>query len=126
MNHRVLVTVMIFLLAALCALMALQWRLGTSFVVESPQQVTVRLGKRALVGGGRAYVQLDRRWDHRAELWVHCKGAVRRLVLRTEQTSEEICSVRIHLVGFSSETGTLATSRAHLEVTWDAVAAGTP
>lgn len=120
MSHRVLIAVIILLLGALCALMALQWRIGTSFAVDSPQRVTVGLGKRALVGAGRAYVHLDRRWDHRAELWVHCDSATQHIVLRTEQTSDEICSVRIHLVGFSSETGTLATSRAHLEVTWDA------
>ena len=40
------------------------------------------------------------------------------LTLRTGRKSGEICGLRIRLQGFSSATGTLATSRAHIEVTW--------
>ncbi len=121
MNPRLLAAVLVVLLMGLVALMALQWKLGTGgFAVTSPQQVVVPLGGKRIVGGGRAGVQFDRRLDERAELRVRCGDGEHWLSLEVGKTSAEICRVRLQLMSFSSETGTLATSRAHLEVTWEA------
>ncbi|MCP3961206.1 MAG: hypothetical protein GY719_25445 [bacterium] len=119
MNLRLLVVTIFILLAGLIALLALQWKIGAGGGVTSPQQVVVQLGQRKLIGGGRAGVEFDRRQGQRAEVIVRCSDVERRVKLKLDQISDEICSVRIRLREFSSETGTLATSRAHLEVTWE-------
>ncbi len=121
MNARLLAAVVVLLLMGLIALMALQWKLGSEgFAVTSPQQVVVPLGGRKIVGGGRAGVQFDRRLGKRAEMRVRCAGGEHFVKIQTGKTSDEICQVRLHLHSFSSETGTLATSQANLEVTWEA------
>ena len=99
--------------------MALQWKFGIGDFITSPQAVTLGLEARVIVGGGRAGVEFVRRRDDRAQLMVRCMEDKQWVTLRLDQVSDEICSVRIRLVEFSSETGTLATSRAHLEVTWN-------
>ncbi len=121
MNVRLLAVTMVLLLGGLCALMALQWRMHKKLGMgdESPQQVTVPLGTRMMVGGGRAAVELESRRDDRAKLVVRCGEAARWLALATGEVSDEVCGVRIRLNSFSSATGTLATSRAHLEVSWE-------
>ena len=118
MNLRLLLVTILMLVAGLTALLALQWKLGMGGGVTSPQQVVVQLGHRKLIAGGRAGVEFDHRQGRRAELIVRCADVEQRVKLRLDQISDEICSVRIRLREFSSETGTLATSRAHLEVTW--------
>ena len=126
MNARLLAVTLVLLLMGFLALMALQWKLGTeSFSARSPQEVIVPLGGRKIVGGGRAGVELIRRIGEKAEVKVRCVAGERWLKLETGKTSDEICSVRIRLLSFSSETGTLATSRAHLEVTWEPEATAT-
>lgn len=120
MNARLLAVTLVLLLMGFIALAALQWKLGVGdFSVESPQEVILPLGERMIVGGGRAGVELIRRVGDRAELKVRCDAGERWLTLVPGKTSDEICSLRIFLESFSSETGTLATSRAHLEVSWE-------
>lgn len=120
MNLRLLIVTMLLLFAGLTALLALQWRLQRKLGIGdgSPQEVTVPLGARVLVGGGRAGVEFESRRDDRAKLIVRCGEATRWLALATGEVSGEVCGVRVRLTGFSSGTGTLATSRAHLRVSW--------
>jgi hypothetical protein len=120
MNLRLLVVTMVLLLGGLIALLALQWRLQKKLGVgaASPQEVTVPLGSRMLVGGGRAGIEFESRRDDRAKLIVRCAASTRWLALATGDVSEEVCGVRLKLTGFTSDTGTLATSRAHLVVSW--------
>ncbi len=120
MNIRVLFAVMLLLFVGLTALLGLQWRLQKKLGLGagSPQQVTVPLGSRMLVGGGKAGVEFESRRDDRAKLVVRCGENTRWLALATGDTSREVCGIYIQLTGFSSETGTLATSRAHLVVSW--------
>ncbi len=120
MNVRLLLVTTLLLLAGLCALLALQWRLHKKLGMEavSPQEVTVPLGARIIVGGGQAGVELESRREDRAKLIVRCGEATRWLALATGEESGEVCGVRIRLRSFSSATGTLATSRAHLVVSW--------
>lgn len=125
MNARLLAVTLVLLLTGFLALMALQWKLGAeSFSVRSPQEVVVPLGGRKIVGGGRAGVELIRRIGEKAEVKVRCGAGERWLKLEIDRTSDEVCSVRLRLRSFSTESGTLATSRAHLEVTWDPPAGG--
>ncbi len=123
MNVRLVLITLLFVFGGLSALLALQWKFGIGDFITSPQQVTLGLESRMIVGGGRAGIEFVRRRDDRAQLMVRCMEDKQWVTLRLRQTSEEICSVRIRLVEFSSETGTLATSRAHLEVTWKATEA---
>ncbi len=122
MNVRVLFATMLLLVGGLTALLGLQWRmqkklgLGTG----SPQEVTVPLGKRMIVGGGKAGVEFESRRDDRAKLVVRCGEVTRWLALATGDVSREVCGITIALTRFSSATGTLATSRAHLVVSWGA------
>lgn len=120
MNIRLLVVIMLFLLGGLSALLALQWRLQKKLGTAdgSPQEVTVPLGTRVLIAGGRAGIELTSRRDDQAKLIVRCGEITRWLALGTGDTSDMICGVRLHLTGFTSATGTLATSRAHLVVSW--------
>ncbi len=119
MNTRLLAVTVMLLLVGLIALFSLQWKIGTGgFAVESPQEVVVPLGARRVVGGGRAGVEFDGRRDDHADLKVRCASGERWVTLETGETSERICTVRIRLTGFSSATGSLSSSRAHLEVTW--------
>lgn len=117
MSLRLLIGVSVILFAGLLALLSLQWRLG--LVQKSPQTTSVSLGGRAFVGGGRAGVEFGDRRDDQAGLWVRCAGEERRVVLRPGELSDEVCAVRIRLLELSSDSGTLATSRAHLEVSWE-------
>ncbi len=123
MNIRVLVATMLLLFAGLTALLGLQWRLQKKLGLGagSPQEVTVPLGKRMMVGGGKAGVEFESRRDDRAKLVVRCGENTRWLALATGDVSREVCGVTIRLTGLSSATGTLATSRAHLLVSWGAV-----
>ena len=118
---------MVLLLGGLTALLALQWRLQKKLGVGagSPQEVTVPLGSRMLVGGGRAGVEFESRRDDRAKLIVRCDRGTRWLALATGDVSDEVCGVRLELAEFSSATGTLATSRAHLVVSWGSASAET-
>lgn len=120
MNVRVLFAIMVLLLAGLTALLALQWRLQKKLGLGdgSPQEVTVPLGTRMIVGAGKAGVEFESRRDDRAKLVVRCGEVARWLALATGEISSEVCGVYIQLIGFSSATGTLATSRAHLVVSW--------
>ena len=120
MNIRVLFAVMLLLLAGLTALLGLQWRLQKKVGIgaASPQEVTVPLGMRMMVGGGKAGVEFESRRDDRAKLVVRCGEVASWLALATGDVSREVCGVYIKLIGFSSATGTLATSRAHLVVSW--------
>ncbi len=121
MNIRLLVITMLLLLVGLTALLAAQWRLQKKLGLgaASPQEVTVPLGSRMLVGAGRAGVEFESRRDDRAKLIVRCGEVSRWLALGTGEMSDEVCGVRLRLTGFSSATGTLATSRAHLVVSWN-------
>ncbi len=123
MNLRFLIVTMLLLFVGLTALLALQWRLQKKLGLGagSPQQVTVPLGRRMMVGGGKAGVEFESRRDDRAKLVVRCGKVTRWLALATGDVSREVCGVTIRLTGFSSATGTLATSRAHLLVSWGAV-----
>ncbi len=127
MNLRLVVVTMVLVFGGLTALLALQWRLQKKLGLGagSPQQVTVPLGSRMLVGGGRAGVEFESRRDDRAKLIVRCGESTRWLALATGEVSEEVCGVRLQLTEFSSDTGTLATSRAHLVVSWGATDAET-
>lgn len=118
MNLRIIVIAILFLAAGLSALVSLQVKFGVGSFITSPQQVTVPLGGRVIVGGGRAGVELGSRRDDSVELWVRCQAEQSWVTLEVDEASDEVCSIRIKLVELSSETGTLATSRAHLEVTW--------
>ena len=122
MNLRLLVITTVLLVAGLSALLGLQWKLGLGEFVSSPQQVVVPLGSRKIVGGGRAGVELTNRRGERAEVVVRCAERERWLTLAPGKVSDEVCSIRLKLTGFSSATGTLATSEAHLEITWSAEA----
>ena len=126
MNTRIVIIAIVFLLGGLSALLSLQVKFGIGDFVASPQEVTVGLGARMIVGGGRAGVEFDSRRDDRAELLVRCREEQSWVTLRVEEASPEVCSVRIKLVELSSDTGTLATSRAHLEVSWGAPPAQEP
>ncbi len=121
MNIRLLVVAMLLLVGGLTALLAAQWRLQKKLGLgaDSPQEVTLPLGTRMLVGGGRAGVEFESRRDDRAKLIVRCGEKSRWLALATGETSAEVCGVHIELTGFTSATGTLATSRAHLVVSWN-------
>lgn len=118
MNVRLLVVIMILLFGGLTALLVLQYRLQKKLGTGSPQEVTVPLGTRLLVAGGRAGIEFESRRSDRAKLIVRCGEVTRWLALGTGDLSDEICGVRLQLTGFSSATGTLATSRAHLLVSW--------
>ncbi len=119
MNVRFVMIALLFLAGGLTALLSLQWRFGVGNHVVSPQQIMVPLGARMILAGGRAGVEFDRRRDNRGDFIVRCTDQQSWVKLKVDETSDEVCSVRIHLQSFSSETGTLATSRAHLEVSWD-------
>ncbi len=120
MNIRVLFATMLILLGGLTALLALQWRMQKKIGLGagSPQEVMLPLGGRMLVGAGKAGVEFESRRDDRAKLIVRCGEVTRWLALATGDVSNEVCGVYIQLTGFSSVTGTLATSRAHLLVSW--------
>ncbi len=121
MNLRLLVITILLLVGCLTALMALQFRLQKKLGLgaDSPQEVTLPLGTRMLVGGGRAGVEFESRRDDRAKLIVRCAEKSHWLALATGETSDEVCGVHLELTGFTSATGTLATSRAHLVVSWN-------
>ncbi len=121
MNVRLLVITILLLVGGLTALMALQFRLQKKLGLgaDSPQEVTLPLGSFMMVGDGRAGVEFESRRDDRAKLVVRCGEIQRWLALGTGETSDEVCGVQIELTGFSSATGTLATSRAHLVVSWN-------
>ena len=116
MNLRLLIITMLLLFGGLTALLGLQWRLQKKLGTAdgTPQEVTVPLGKRVLVPGGHAGVELTSRRDDQAKLIVRCGEITRWVALSTGDTSDMVCGIRLQLTGFSSETGTLATSRAHL------------
>ena len=120
MNLRVLIVIMLLLFGGLTALLGLQWRLQKKLGLGagSPQEVTVPLGQRMMIGAGRAGVEFESRRDDRAKLVVRCGEKASWLALATGDVSREVCGVYIQLTGFSSATGTLATSRAHLVVSW--------
>ena len=118
MNVRFVLVALLFLFGGLSALQVLQWRFGVGDFITSPQQIVVPLAARMIVGGGRAGVEFGQLRDDRAQLIVRCRDDQQRLKLRVGEISDVICTVRIELVELSSVTGTLATSRAHLEVTW--------
>ncbi len=120
MNLRVLIVTIMLLFLGLTALLGLQYRLQKKLGLGagSPQEVTVPLGKRMMVGGGKAGVEFESRRDDRAKLVVRCAGVTRWLALATGDESREVCGVTIQLTSFSSATGTLATSRAHLVIRW--------
>ncbi|MEM7586827.1 MAG: hypothetical protein AAF560_25785 [Acidobacteriota bacterium] len=118
MNSRIVIIGLLFLISGLSALLMLQWNFGVGNHIVSPQEVTVPLGARMILAGGRAGVEFDQRRDRRGHFVVRCQDEQSWVKLKVGQTSEEICSVRIHLQEFTTETGTLASSRAHLEVTW--------
>ena len=121
MSLRILVITMLLLVGGLTALLALQFRLQKKLGIgaASPQEVTLPLGSFMLVGGGRAGVEFESRRDDRAKLIVRCGEKSRWLALATGDASDELCGVHIELTGFTSATGTLATSRAHLVVRWN-------
>ena len=121
MSLRILVITMLLLVGGLTALLALQFRLQKKLGIgaASPQEVTLPLGSFMLVGGGRAGVEFESRRDDRAKLIVRCGEKSRWLALATGDASDEVCGVHIELTGFTSATGTLATSRAHLVVRWN-------
>ncbi len=121
MNARLLVVMSVLLLGGLCALLVLQWRMQKKLGMgaESPLEVTVPLGARVLVAGGMAGIEFESRRDDRAKSVVRCAKVTRWLALATGEASDEVCGVRIRLNSFSSATGTLATSRAHLVVSWE-------
>ncbi len=123
MNIRLMVVTMLLLFGGLTVLLALQWRLQKKLGTAdgSPQEVTVPLSRRVLVAGGRVGVELASRRDDQAKLIVRCGEITRWLALGTGDVSDLVCGVPRRLTGFSSATGTLATSRAHLVVSW-----GTP
>ncbi len=118
MNVRLLLITILFLIGGFSALLALQWKFGVGNHVVSPQLVIVPLGARMILAGGLAGVEFDQRRDKRGDFIVRCTDEQSWVKLKVGETSEEICSIRIQLQSFSTETGTLATSRAHLEVTW--------
>ncbi len=120
MSIRVLLATVLLLFVGLTALLGLQWRLQKKLGMGagSPQEVTVPLGKRTVVGGGKAGVEFESRRDDRAKLVVRCGEVTSWLALATGDVSREVCGVTIQLTAFSSATGTLATSRAHLVVSW--------
>ncbi len=119
MSYRLLIVTLLLLLGGFSALLLLQIRLQRELgAATSPQEVVVQVGQRKLVAGARAELELAGRRDGKADLIVRCAAGERWVTLEAGETSDEICAIRVRLTGFSSETGTLATSRAHLEVTW--------
>ena len=113
-----LVVALILLFGGLFALLALQYKLELGSFAESPQLIEVPWGARAIVGGGRAGVDFDQQEGQTATLRLWCSVGEVTLRLEPEQTTDEICGVRLRLLGFlAGREGEKL--RAALEVTWD-------
>ncbi|MEM7356097.1 MAG: hypothetical protein AAF657_35100 [Acidobacteriota bacterium] len=118
MSLRFVIIALFFLVCGLTALSMLQWKFGVGDFIQSPQRILVPLEARMIVGGGRAGIEFVRRRNDKVQLMVRCTEQQQWVRLRAGETSDEICEVRIKLIELSSATGTLATSEAHLEVSW--------
>lgn len=101
------------------ALVVLQWKLDLGRFADSPQLLEVPWGARAIVGGGRAGLDFDQLEGETATFRLRCAATERRLRLTPGEVSEELCGVRIRLLGFLDGAAPEAPARAALEVRWD-------
>jgi len=119
MKIRLLVVTLAFGLGGLIALVALQWKLDLGRFAESPQRLTVALGTRGIVGAGRAVVGFVAEGDGKAVLELKCAAEKTTVELLPGATAEEICGVRVRLIGFAGGFEAGEPARVALEVSWE-------
>ncbi len=103
----------------LFALIVLQWKLDLGQFAESPQLIEVPWGARSIVGGGRAAVDFDQLDGEVATLRLWCSEYETEIRLEPDDQTEELCGVRVRLLGFLGGRGDGETTRAALEVSWE-------
>ena len=102
----------------LFALVVLQWKLDLGSFAESPQLIEVPWGARAIVGGGLAGLDFDQLEGDKATFRLWCAAGETTLRLEPGGEAEEICGVRVRLLGFLEGREGEAV-RAALEVSWE-------
>ena len=104
--------------AGLFALIALQAKLDLGQFAESPQLVEVPWGARSILGGGRAAVDFDGLSGNTATLRLWCSQEEFEVRLEPDDQTEELCGVRVRLLGFLTGRKGGEETRAALEATW--------
>jgi hypothetical protein len=103
----------------LFALIALQAKLDLGHFADSPQLIEVPWGARAAVGGGRAAVDFDQLEGDTATMRLWCSEEEIEVRLEPDGQTDELCGVRVRLLGFLGGRDAQETTRAALEVTWE-------
>jgi hypothetical protein len=117
MRIRLLVLILLLGVGGYLALLGLEWKLELGRFAESPQRVTLEVGRRAIVGGGRGVVGFVGERRGAAVVELKCAAEKTRLELVEGQTSGPVCGVRIRVLGFEGVPGQPA--RVGIEVSWE-------
>lgn len=120
MKIRLLVVVLLIALGGFLALVALQWKLDLGRFAESPQRLTVPLGTRWIIGAGRAVVGFVGERDTTAVIELKCAAEESTIELAPGAASEEVCGVRVLVIGLIPGSGADSPPRVALEVSWPA------
>ena len=119
MTLRRVVLPVVLISVGIFALVVLQWKLDLGEFAESPQLVELPWGARSIVGGGRAAVDFDQLDGNTATLRLWCSEHEVQLRLQPDHQTDEVCGVRIRLLGFLSGRDASEQTRVALEVTWN-------
>ncbi len=115
---RRLVLPVLLIGAGIFALVVLQWKLDLGSFAESPQLIEVPWGARSIVGGGLAGLDFDQMEGETATFRLWCAAGESALRLEPGEASDELCGVRVRLLGFL-EGREGEPVRAALEVSWE-------
>lgn len=119
MRYRLLALMLLFVLLGLVSLLGLQWRFRLGPFEQNPQQLDVTLGWRMIVGGGRAVLGFADVVGEVATLELSCYDQRQRFKLLPGQTSDEICGIRVELIGVNGPKIAEAPPRAEVRVWWE-------
>ncbi len=95
MEKRLVAVIVLLGVAGWLGLLAIQWQFGLGRFAASPQEVVLRPGGRAIVGGGRAIVGLVSESGREVTIEVRCAAETARVDLGRDAVSERLCGVRV-------------------------------
>lgn len=97
-------------------LVGIERQFGIGRFADSPQQLTLLPGRRAIVGGGRAVLGFAVLEQRRVILEVRCAAGGARLELAEGAAGDEVCGVRVRWLGAALPLAAPGSHR--FEVSW--------
>lgn len=117
MEKRLVVVLLLLGLAGWLGLVAIQWQFGLGRFAKSPQEVVLRPGGRAIVGGGRAVLGFVAESGAKVTIEVRCAAETARVDLDRDTFSEPLCGLRVRRL-VEPFLRPIHSGSARFEVTW--------